>query len=208
VSGRGWRTGALALLALALSSTAATLGGCKSHGEPSRGELAEVDGAPGDAGGEARATAVASALDAAPPDDAIPPTSSPELTARARHLLEAVGKDDPDLAADILFPRDGWLATRDAADPGKEWEKRVATPFRKSVHASGRRHAELDRAQFVSLELGHAVVQSTPRRHGWKKPLWTVRGSHLTFVVDGHTRTLSIREMTAWRGAWYVTRLR
>ena len=27
-------------------------------------------------------------------------------------------------------------------------------------------------------------------------------------VVDGKTRTLSIREMTAWRGAWYVTRLK
>jgi hypothetical protein len=35
-----------------------------------------------------------------------------------------------------------------------------------------------------------------------------VHESRLTFVVDGHTRSLSIREMTAWRGAWYVTRLR
>jgi hypothetical protein len=29
----------------------------------------------------------------------------------------------------------------------------------------------------------------------------------LTFVVDGRTHAMSIREMTAWRGAWYVTRL-
>jgi len=35
-----------------------------------------------------------------------------------------------------------------------------------------------------------------------------VKGSRLTFLVAGHTRTLSIREMTAWRGAWYVTRFR
>jgi hypothetical protein len=195
VSGRG-----LALLALSFLLPAA-LGGCKdSHGE------AASDAAPADAGGDGRALAVA--LDAAPPDDSIPPTSGDDLTARARHLLEAVGKDDPDLATDILFPRDGWLATRDAADPGKEWEKHVAAPFRRSVHASARHHAEIDRAQFVSLELGHVVVQSTPRRHGWKRPLWTVKGSRLTFLVDGHTRTLSVREMTAWRGAWYVTRLR
>ena len=200
---RAW---ALVALALALAVPGG-LGACKSHGDASHGEGTELDGAPSDAGGAGRAPA-AVALDAAPPDDSIPPTTSAELTARARHLLEAVGKDDPDLAADILFPRDGWLATRDAADPGKEWEKRVAAPFRKSVHSSARHHEELDRAQFVSLELGHAVVQSTPRRHGWKKPLWTVKGSHLTFVVDGHTRTLTIREMTAWRGAWYVTRLR
>ena len=194
MSGRG-----LALLALSFLLRAALVACKDSHGE------AASDAAPADAGGDGRATG---ALDAAPPDDSIPPTSGDDLTARARHLLEAVGKDDPDLATDILFPRDGWLATRDAADPGKEWEKHVAAPFRRSVHASARHHAEIDRAQFVSLELGHVVVQSTPRRHGWKRPLWTVKGSRLTFLVDGHTRTLSVREMTAWRGAWYVTRLR
>ncbi|HEY3818826.1 MAG TPA: hypothetical protein VGL81_16760 [Polyangiaceae bacterium] len=192
---------------LALASwllLAAVLGGCKG----AHGETSAPDAAPVDAGADARPAAATVPLDAAPPDDSIPATSGDELTARARHLLEAVGKDDPDLATDILFPRDGWLATRDAADPGKEWEKRVAAPFRKSVHAAARHHEELDRAQFVSLELGHVVVQSKPRRHGWKKPLWTVKGSRLTFLVDGHTRTLTIREMTAWRGAWYVTRLR
>ena len=68
------------------------------------------------------------------------------------------------------------------------------------------RHA--DGAQFVSLELGHAVVQEPVRRHGWKKALWSVHGSRLTYLVEGHTHTVSIREMTAWRGAWYVTRLR
>jgi hypothetical protein len=157
----------------------------------------------------ARGSGSASAvLGAAPPDDAIPPTSSDDLTGRARHLLEAIGKDDPDLAADIVFPRDAWLGTRDAEDPGKDWDKRVDSPFRKSVHALLHRHESLARAQFVGIELGHAVVQTATRRHGWKKALWSVHGSHLTYVVDGHTRTLSIREMVAWRGAWYVTRLR
>jgi len=198
VTGRGLALGLVFLLPVAL-------GGCKE----SHGEVVASDAASADASSDGRATgAMSTPLDAAPPDDSIPPTSGDDLTARARHLLEAVGKDDPDLATDILFPRDGWLATRDAADPGKEWEKRVAAPFRKSIHADARRHEELDRAQFVSLELGHVVVQSTPRRHGWKKPLWTVKGSRLTFLVDGHTRSLSIREMTAWRGAWYVTRFR
>src|SRR5215472_64682 len=51
-----------------------------------------------------------------PADDAIPPATSEELTARAKHLVEAITRDDPDLGTDILFPRDGWLATREAAD--------------------------------------------------------------------------------------------
>jgi hypothetical protein len=35
-----------------------------------------------------------------------------------------------------------------------------------------------------------------------------VYGSRITFVIDGRTRTLPLRELTAWRGEWYVTRLR
>lgn len=152
------------------------------------------------------ASSTAPAPDAAPPDDEIPPTTSDDLTSRARHLLEAMGKDDADLAIDIVFPRSGWVALRDVEDPGKEWDKKIDRPFRRAIHVAFRRH--LEGAQFVSIDLGHAVIQEAPRHHGWKKGLWTVHGSRLTYVIDGHTRTVSIREMTAWRGAWYVTRLR
>jgi hypothetical protein len=183
------------------------LGACKGHAvEDGRGDSGE---SPVDAGGDAHAARMAVLIDAAPPpDDAILPPPSQDLSLRARHLLEAIAEDNDALASDILFPRDGWLMTRDATDPGKDWEAHVAMPFRRSVHALSRRHHDLDATQVVSLELGGAVVQATPRRHGWKKPMWTVSGSRLTFVIGGHTRTLSIREMAAWRGAWYVTRLR
>jgi hypothetical protein len=143
-----------------------------------------------------------------PPDETMPPETSDELTTRTRHLLEAIAKDDAQLATDIQFPRDGWLLTHDAADPGKDWETHVAGPFRRAVHGLSRHHKEFDRAELVSIEVGRTMVQVTPKKHGWKKALWTVRESRITFVVDGRTRTLPIREMTAWRGAWYVTRLR
>jgi hypothetical protein len=187
------RGAAIGVLALALC-------GCKgSHG----------NGADGTADRDAASVDVRVLIDAGPPpDDTIPPTSSDELTVRARHLLEALGKGDPALAGDIAFPRDGWLSLRDEADPGRDWSKHMDSPFQKSVQGIAKHHKDLDRAQFVSMDLGHAVVQSTPHHHGWKKPLWTVHGSRLTYTVDGHTRTVAIREMTAWRGAWYVTRLR
>jgi hypothetical protein len=190
------RAGAIAVVAW-------TLGGCRPF-HPGAAE-AGTDAAPGDA---AEAGMTASIAEAGPPDDAIPPNSSDELSERARHLLEAIGKDQADLAADILFPRDAWLAARDAPDLGKDWDTHVARPFRKAVHGLSRHHRDLDRAQSASLELGHAVTQATLRRHGWKKSLWVVHGSRLSFVVDGRTHTLPIRELTAWRGAWYVTRLR
>jgi hypothetical protein len=147
-------------------------------------------------------------IEAGPEDNDVPSGPTEELTQRARHLLEAIAKDETDLATDILFPRDAWLATRDAPDLGKDWNRQVASPFRRSVHALSRHHPDLDRAQFVSLELGHALSQATPHRHGWTKPMFVLHGCRISFVVDGRTRTLPIREMTAWRGAWYVTRLR
>jgi hypothetical protein len=197
----GARADLAALVLCILSGTA----GCK-------GLRGGADAGAPDAGADAReVTAEAGPPEAGPADDAIPPTTSEELTVRSKHLLEAIAQDNADLAADIVFPRDGWIATRDTSDPsadvGKSWEKHVERPFRHAVHLFSRHHKDLDRAQFASLELGHSMTQTAVKKHGWQKPLWVVTGSRLTFVVDGRTRTLPVREMTAWRGAWYVTRL-
>ncbi len=198
------RAASAGLLAMTVVLLAATALGCRgsSRSDAEAGARA-VDAATDAAEAEAAIPAAAQA-----PDDLAPPVAGEELTGRARHLLEAIGRDDATLAADLLFPRDGWMTLRDASDPGKDWERHVSGLFRRSVHALSRRHLGLERAQFASLELGRTVSQATPKRRGWTKPLWTVRDSRLTFVVDGRTKMLPIREMTAWRGAWYVTRLR
>jgi hypothetical protein len=174
---------------------------------PRLGWQGAADAAP-DAPQDATGEASTAAAEAGPADDDMPASSNEELTERARHLLEAIAKDESDLATDILFPRDGWLATRDAENPGKDWEKKVDLPFRKGLHRLSRKQKGLERAQFVSFEVGRTIVQATPKRHGWKRPLWILLGARVSYVVDGRTRTLAIREMTAWRGAWYVTRLR
>ena len=140
-------------------------------------------------------------------DVALPPASSPELDTRMRHLLEAIAQDNPDLAGDVLFPRDAFIQTKDLTDPQKAWEKKVSGSFRRSVALLHKR-LKADQAKFVSFELGHSVVQITPKKKDWKRPLWRVKHSKLSFTVDGKTRHLDIAEMTAWRGAWYVTRLR
>ena len=160
-----------------------------------------------DAGDAKAASAAALALDAGSDDVGIPPSSSEELTARAKHLLEAITQDNPDLAADVLFPRDGFIASRDVSDAAKVWEKKVSLVFKKQVHQLHKRKG-IDRAQFVSLDLGHSVMQATPRKHDWKKPLWKVKHSKLAFTIDGKPFKIDVGEMTAWRGAWYVTRLR
>lgn len=141
-------------------------------------------------------------------DTAMPASSGEDLQNRMRHLLEAISQNNPDLASDALFPRDAYVVVRDSADPQKAWDKKVSAGFRRSVERMHKRIKGAERARFVSFELGHSVVQITPKKRDFKKPLWRVKHSKLTFTIDGKTRHLDIAEMTAWRGAWYVTRLR
>lgn len=141
-------------------------------------------------------------------DTAMPASGGEDLTLRMRHLLEAISQNNADLASDALFPRDAYVATKDSPDPPKSWEKRVSVPFRRSVERTHKRMKGIQHARFVSFELGHSIVQITPKKKDFKKPLWRVKHSKLTFMIDGKERHLDIAEMTAWRGAWYVTRLR
>ncbi len=190
----------------AVAAVACAAGGCKARHDPA----AAVDAAITDAAHatDAAEEAAGRSAEAPTPADDLLPVASDGLSVRARHLLEAIAGDEAALASDILFPRDGWTATRDAADPGKDWERVVAAPFRRAIHATSRRHENFGRAQSVTLELGTSIAQVTPRPHAWKKAVWIARGSHLVFVLDGRTRTLPVRELVAWRGEWYVTRLR
>jgi hypothetical protein len=141
-------------------------------------------------------------------DVALPRSSSEELSARMRHLLEAISQNNPDLASDILFPRDAYAASKDLSDPAKAWERRLQQGFRRSIERMHRHMKGIDHAHFVSFELGSSVAQLTPKKKDFKKPLWRVKHSKLTLTIEGKTRHLDIAEMTAWRGAWYVTRLR
>lgn len=163
-----------------------------------------------DGGGEGGPHATA---DAGPTVDdvAMPKASGEELDMRMKHLVEAVAQGNPDLAGDVLFPRDAYIQTKDSADPQRGWEKKVQGSFKHSVdvlHKKMKGGSGDERAKFVSFELGHSVVQITPKKKDWKRPLWRVKHSKLTFAVDGKQRHLDIAEMTAWRGAWYVTKLR
>jgi hypothetical protein len=141
-------------------------------------------------------------------DSAMPASSGEDLDSRMTHLLEAIAQNNPDLAADALFPRDAYVALKDVPDPQKVWEKRVSNPFRHSVERMHKRMKGIERARFVSFEIGRSIVQVSPKKKEFKKPLWRVKHSKLSFTIDGKPRQIDVAEMTAWRGAWYVTRLR
>jgi hypothetical protein len=186
------------------------LAACKPGGAGRAGDAGLDARAPSDAGSDAAVTAGAAlAIDASTADEeALPAATSDELTLRAQHLFEAILRDNPDLASDILFPRDAFTIAHDAADPGRVWDMKLSPSFRRAVHALNRRTKGIEHAQFVSFEIGRTVTQATPRRHEWSMPLWRVPHARLNYTLDGRAERFDIGELTAWRGAWYVTKLR
>lgn len=137
----------------------------------------------------------------------MPPIASEELTQRMKHLVEAIGHDNADLAQDVLFPRDGFVQVKDASDPGKAWEK-LRTAFGRAVHVQNSHKKGMEKATLVSFELGHSVNLVPAKRHEFKRALWRAKHSKLIFAIDGKTSTMEIIEMTAWHGNWYITKLR
>lgn len=194
-------------LRLAVFGTAALLAlggsGCTDKSAAAPPDAAAILQAHLDAG-DAGPTAETPAYD----DSAMPASSGEDLDKRMSHLLEAIAHNNPDLAVDALFPRDAYVALRDVPDPQKAWEKRVSNPFRRSIEQMHKRMKGIEHARFVSFEIGRSIVQVSPKKREFKKPLWRVKHSKLTFTLDGKQRQIDIAEMTAWRGAWYITRLR
>jgi len=206
----GSSVGLLLLIATALCISSAGCSGCDGRNASTFDAAAIAKlGDAGDASTSSRGGSSSSSnVDGGMDDTAMPASSGEDLQTRMRHLLEALSQNNPDLAGDAIFPRDGYAAARDVADPQKAWEKKVSSAFRRHVDQMHKKLKGVEHAKFVSFELGHSIVQLSPKKKDFKKPLWRVKRSKLTFTIDGKNKHLDIMEMTAWRGAWYVTRLR
>jgi hypothetical protein len=133
--------------------------------------------------------------DTGPGKEALPVYPSDELTTRARHLLEAIAKDDPSLGADIVFPRDAYIEAKDAADPGKQWDDKVMGAFQKQVHALHKKTQGVEHAQFTGFELGQPIGQVVPKKHDMAMTLWHVRHSRLEFTVEGKPLRFDLGEL-------------
>jgi hypothetical protein len=141
-----------------------------------------------------------------PQNGEMPAMTGDDLTERARHLFDAIVRDDPELADDFFFPREPFLVLKDVADPAKYHAQLLAT-YRRDVHRLHGKRRTWDGATFRSFELG-----TTPR---WVKPgdEWNKIGYHRTFrgklryEVSGHVRTLEVHTIISWDGRWYVTHL-
>ena len=200
-----------------ISPHAALLFLCLASATACRGKASAGAAPPADAASDAKPIMKGDAGDAAekhppdagaPADDSLPPFASDELTTRAKHLLEAIANDNPDLATDIVFPRDAYLTVKDVGEPGKHWDAKVLAAFKREVKALHKRTKGVERAIFTSFELGQPAAQAMPKKHDLKRMLWRAKRSRLGFTIDGKPSHFDVVEMTGWRGSWYVTKLR
>lgn len=205
----------VAFVAASLAPFACTPVPIVDHNVPSDAAVEGGDGAttksgPAGDGGDAEAGSppLRKEWDAGVDDDAFPSAADGELELRMKHLLEAIAAGDPSLGPDLLYPRDAWVRAHDAKDPGKAWDHKIKPSFLRDIAKLHKRTKGMERAKFVSFELGHGIAHVQVKAHDLKKPVWRVRRSRLTYSIDDKTKHLDISEMTSFRGAWYVTKLR
>jgi len=186
------------------------LGGCERCSEPLQ-QSVRIDAAspPKDAGAIKDATVEAEA--AAPPQasfEDFPDAGPADLDVRGKHLLEAIAQNDPSLAADIVLPREAYIAARDAQDPAALYESKFKTNIATHISRIHKKEKGVENAVYVSFDIGQSTSRAVPKRHEWKEPLWHATRSTLTFTIEGRVHRVEIAEMVAWRGNWYVAKLR
>ena len=150
----------------------------------------------------------ASTVDAAlaQDDETAVPMTNEELVTRSKHLVEAIAGDNAELAIDFLLSKDAYAQFYAEKDATRAWERHMKKAFARTIHKlHQRRHSE--GARFVRFELGTRLVKSSVGKGKSKRQVWHSRGSKIYFTLDGKQRHIAIREMIAWRGAWYIARL-
>lgn len=164
-----------------------------------------------DAGPPEVADAGADACEPPPPpvvaDNKVNPTEGPELQDRARRLLEAIAKDDPERAEAFWFPKEPFIPLKDIKDPGKYWSQLHRT-YAKDIHTLHKKRKKWDGAEFVKFE-------------GWSHPKWVKPGDEankigyyrafhgkLRYRIDGKEQEIDVHTIITWQGRWYITHLR
>lgn len=142
------------------------------------------------------------ALESAPPRPGVDGAQD-----RARQLFEAIKQDDPELGMAFFMSREVFRQIKGVADPDRFYD-RMLRLFHRDVHAL---HEELgedvERAEFVRLELSRRRGWVEVRQESNRLPYWAQRHNPLIYRVGDDKRRFEVRTMNAWDGEWYVTHL-
>lgn len=138
---------------------------------------------------------------------ALPPASSPQLTAVARALWSGITTGSLSAAMPAFFPEAAYVQVKALANPAGDWQYRLVDHFALDLAAA---HAYISGAPATLV--GITVVEGEA---AWIPPgacynavgYWHDPGVRLLYDQGGVLRSIGIKSLISWRGVWYVVHL-
>ncbi len=124
---------------------------------------------------------------------------------KAALLLQAIEKNDAELAAPVFFPKDAFVELKGIAKP-EEYYQQLLGWFKDDIAREHERLVVQDPLKLVSVKGGSCT---------WKKkgseanniPYWSCSKTKMTIQVGAKTETLEVKTRINWGKEWYVTHL-
>ncbi len=135
-----------------------------------------------------------------------PELSTPGLEQHGRVLLDAIAKDDPELAKDFFFPRAPFTPLKDVANPDRYWVQLYAT-YKRDIHEMHRKRRDWTGATFESLRLGSPPTWVKPGDEYNKIGYYRTFNAKLRYTIGERKGVIDVHTIISWQGDWYVTHL-
>jgi hypothetical protein len=121
-------------------------------------------------------------------------------------LLDAIIRDDVDLARGFFFPREPFTPLKDARDPDRYW-LHLFGAYGDDIHKLRRRHRDWSKVQFERMEPGSPPEWVPPGDEANKIGYHRSWGTRVRYRLDGQLYTVKIHTVISWQGRWYITHL-
>lgn len=145
-----------------------------------------------------------------PQTDEPPRSDTPAFRQRIERLVEAIAKDEPELAHSAFFPVVAYAQVKAIAKPERDWEQRLVRAFDRTIHEYHRAlGADAASARLVAVEVPDTARYMKPGSEGNRVGYYRVLRSRLLLeTADEKSHSLEITSLISWRGEWYVVHLK
>ena len=133
------------------------------------------------------------------------PPAIANFEAKAATLLQAIEKNDPELAMPLFFPQEAFRELKAIVKPDDYYQQLVRW-FKEDIAREHERLVVQDPLKLAGVKAGGCT---------WKKkgseanqiPYWSCHKTQLSVQIGSKTETLDIHTRINWGQEWYITHL-
>ena len=125
---------------------------------------------------------------------------------RAKLLVEAIRKDQPEVAVPFFYPRGEFPKVKAIKEPDGYF-RHLMKVYLGDVRDMRKLLKQPEKVEFVSFELARARRWVVRGEEANRQPYWAAYKSQITVKDGDRTVKLPVRVMISWNGEWYVTHL-